>query len=147
MFVADRFPPKYIPVVGDGVILPTTGTRAIVRGLNTDTHFAREHNMPEKDAPLVSAQVSLANGTLEDWTLHRFYRESFFQYLFRPTGMGRWKWPGTICWYVISLAIFLAGLFEPIPEVGWRVATWSFMPLVWATVVYMHWRQYTRRTV
>lgn len=139
---------KYVPRVGDGVFHHHTVSRerGIVRGIITDTYYASQHGLPQTQAPITGVQCEKANGAFVDWPIERITQETFGQYLTRPTGMGRWRWPGTVVFLLISMVLGIAAFTQPIDEAFWRVFMRAFIPALWALVVYMHWRNYTHHT-
>jgi hypothetical protein len=120
---------KWIPRPGDGIV-DCLGRRRIVDGIATGC----------TDDDFRGIIYTDASGNRRKLEPTEYRRETFREYLTRPTGFGRWAW-----WQFAIIALMSCyGLFIGIST--WHDGGWfavAFIAVLWAVIVWWHHRNYT----
>jgi len=121
------------PQAGDGIVEISTGQQRIVDGIATYSHTGEFRGV-----------LFTTNGGLRVMLEPGLYRrETFLEYLTRPTGFGRWTWGQFAFVQLMVLGAVSAGV-ATIDEHGW-VAFIVVAAVEVGTLFYMH-RNYTGKT-
>jgi hypothetical protein len=115
---------------GDAVVNTPTGRRYIVR------QFQHGHPIVEN--------IQGEGWMLPSWGAPQWRRETFAEFITRPTGFGRISWPQAAIVFVAALGI-IACSFTPMP-LGYAVLVACMGIAIIALMFIGAWRNYTHRT-
>jgi hypothetical protein len=119
------------PQAGDGIV-DLDGNHWVVDGVMTDSQTGE-----------IVGVTSTSYGVREEFYNGTFRRETFLEYLTRPTGFGRWSWGQFAFVQLMALGAVSAGV-ATIDEFGW--SAFAVVGAVEFVIVrYMH-RQYKGKT-
>lgn len=132
---------------GDGVVGIHTGNRAVVRYFENGRHGIEYTSGPKRRLRTPLTPIL--------WGYFR--RETFREFLTRPTGFGETRWRSAIPIFLFALLLITVGAVNLVVDLprdsslemsdGWAIALLSFGVGMVAIMFIMAWRNYKKLTV